>query len=458
MANHEFLKKITLVPGVSGFEKQATRVMKDYLTDCVDEFQYDNLGSLVAIKKGTGNLKVLMAGHIDEIGFVVKGIEKRMHASKRLQAHIVIENDHKNEAVKVLDVANPDNMSQEEVFNAIKELGLVGLGGSGFPTYIKYNNPQNIETILINGVECEPFLTCDHLVMKRDIKALFDGVNYLIKAANAKNAIIAIKEHKPDLFELLVEEAKNYENIEPREVPDRYPMGWERVLVETVFKKEYDKLVKNLRGIREMKRMPQAMVIVDPRKEEIAIKEARILGIPVFGIVDTNCDPDMVDYVIPGNDDAVRSVKLLIGVLTNAIAEVNGNEVIDYISEDDKVKGEEVEICGMRECAKFLGCVESTVYNYQDSEKPYNGWLITIKGMCECQEKKIPLQNNTIKRIHYKEKNWKYHKDGFARYIVIEERERPWPLPLRYSSSSQSCANSPPAPPVWTNSTLSSGL
>ena len=103
-------------------------------------------------------------------------------------------------------------------------------------------------------------------------------------------------------------------------------------------RKEYDKLVKNLRGIREMKRMPQAMVIVDPRKEEIAIKEARILGIPVFGIVDTNCDPDMVDYVIPGNDDAVRSVKLLIGALTNAIAEVNGNEVIDYISEEDKNK------------------------------------------------------------------------------------------------------------------------
>ncbi|MBO5121322.1 MAG: 30S ribosomal protein S2 [Bacilli bacterium] len=108
-------------------------------------------------------------------------------------------------------------------------------------------------------------------------------------------------------------------------------------------KKEYDKLVKNLRGIREMKRMPQAMVIVDPRKEEIAIKEARILGIPVFGIVDTNCDPDMVDYVIPGNDDAVRSVKLLIGALTNAIAEVNGNEVIDYISEEDKNKTEKVE-------------------------------------------------------------------------------------------------------------------
>ena len=80
------------------------------------------------------------------------------------------------------------------------------------------------------------------------------------------------------------------------------------------------------------------MVIVDPRKEEIAIKEAHILGIPVFGIVDTNCDPDVVDYVIPGNDDAVRAVKLIIGALTNAIAEVNGNEVIDYVTEDEKTK------------------------------------------------------------------------------------------------------------------------
>ena len=105
-------------------------------------------------------------------------------------------------------------------------------------------------------------------------------------------------------------------------------------------KKEYEKLNKILCGIRDMYKLPQAMFIVDPSKEYIAIREARRLGIPVFGIVDTNCDPDMVDYVIPGNDDAVRAVKLLIGVLTNAIAEVNGNEVIDFVSEEDKAKAE----------------------------------------------------------------------------------------------------------------------
>lgn len=105
-------------------------------------------------------------------------------------------------------------------------------------------------------------------------------------------------------------------------------------------KKEYDKLYKNLRGIREMKKLPDAMIIVDPKKEEIAIKEAKILNIPVFGVVDTNCDPDMVDFVIPGNDDAIRSVKLMIGVLTNAIAEATGCEMLDFLTEEDKNKNE----------------------------------------------------------------------------------------------------------------------
>ncbi len=139
-------------------------------------------------------------------------------------------------------------------------------------------------------------------------------------------------------FKTIRSRIRRMEEIEKQETDGTFDALPKKEVIQ--IRKEYEKLDKNLRGIREMKKMPQAMVIVDPRKEEIAIKEAHILGIPVFGIVDTNCDPDVVDYVIPGNDDAVRSVKLLIGVLTNAIAEVNGNEIIDYISEDDKVKAE----------------------------------------------------------------------------------------------------------------------
>ena len=84
---------------------------------------------------------------------------------------------------------------------------------------------------------------------------------------------------------------------------------------------ERDKLLKNLGGIREMKKLPGALFIVDPRKERIAVSEARILGIPIVAIVDTNCDPDEIDYVIPGNDDAIRAVKLIAGKLADAVLE-----------------------------------------------------------------------------------------------------------------------------------------
>ena len=84
---------------------------------------------------------------------------------------------------------------------------------------------------------------------------------------------------------------------------------------------EREKLLKNLGGIREMKKLPGAMFIVDPRKERIAVQEARILGIPIVAIVDTNCDPDEIDYVIPGNDDAIRAVKLIAGKMADAVLE-----------------------------------------------------------------------------------------------------------------------------------------
>ena len=97
---------------------------------------------------------------------------------------------------------------------------------------------------------------------------------------------------------------------------------------------EREKLEKNLGGIKEMTKVPDALFIVDPRKEHNAILEARKLNIPVFGIVDTNCDPDDVDYVIPANDDAIRAVKLVAHVMTNAIIEAQGGTVEKF---DDEV-------------------------------------------------------------------------------------------------------------------------
>ena len=106
---------------------------------------------------------------------------------------------------------------------------------------------------------------------------------------------------------------------------------------------EHDKLEKFLGGIKDMKGMPGAIFVVDPKKEKIAVKEARILGIPVVGIVDTNCDPDDVDYIIPANDDAIRAVKLIAGCRADAIIEAKQGESFDEGEEAGSSEAAEAE-------------------------------------------------------------------------------------------------------------------
>ena len=108
-------------------------------------------------------------------------------------------------------------------------------------------------------------------------------------------------------------------------------------------KKEMDKLERNLGGIKEMKRLPGAIFIVDPKKERIAILEARKLNIPIVGLIDTNCNPEDVDYPIPGNDDAIRAVKLIADVMANAVIEGRQGEAMETTTpekEEQEVKEE----------------------------------------------------------------------------------------------------------------------
>ena len=94
-------------------------------------------------------------------------------------------------------------------------------------------------------------------------------------------------------------------------------------------KKEMAKLQKNLGGIKEMKKLPDAIFVVDPKKERICVQEAHALGITLIGIADTNCDPEELDYVIPGNDDAIRAVKLIVSKMADAVIEANQGEAAD---------------------------------------------------------------------------------------------------------------------------------
>ena len=150
-------------------------------------------------------------------------------------------------------------------------------------------------------------------------------------------------------YKTISKRVKRISEIEKMEEDGLFEVLPKKEVVE--IKKEYDRLIKFLGGIRDMKSMPQALFVVDPRKERNAIAEARKLHIPIVGIVDTNCDPDEIDYVIPANDDAIRAVKLLTGKMADAVLEgqqgVSNEEVaaeqnID-LNEDDKGEAKETE-------------------------------------------------------------------------------------------------------------------
>ena len=119
-----------------------------------------------------------------------------------------------------------------------------------------------------------------------------------------------------------------------------------------LLKKEMEKLQKNLGGIKDMKEMPGVMFVVDPKKERIAILEARKLGIPVVGLIDTNCNPEDVDYAIPGNDDAIRAVKLIADVMENAIIEGRQGESLEMDSESEENVNLEEEPTSIEEVAQ----------------------------------------------------------------------------------------------------------
>lgn len=133
-----------------------------------------------------------------------------------------------------------------------------------------------------------------------------------------------------------IEKLKRYEQMEEDGTFDLLPK--KEVLQ---YQKEMDKLEKNLGGIKEMTKLPDVLFVVDPGEESIAVHEARILGIPVISIVDTNCDPDEVDLAIPGNDDAIRAVKLITSIMADAVIEANqGSEFApnedDFADETDE--------------------------------------------------------------------------------------------------------------------------
>lgn len=135
-------------------------------------------------------------------------------------------------------------------------------------------------------------------------------------------------------FKTIRSRVDRLKKLEQMEAEGKFDLLPKKEVLE--LKKEMNKLTTDFGGIKEMKSLPGVLFVVDPHCEEIAVKEARKLNIPIVAITDTNCNPDLIDYVIPGNDDAIRAVKLLASVIANAVIEANQGEVFQIAEEEVK--------------------------------------------------------------------------------------------------------------------------
>ena len=170
----------------------------------------------------------------------VIGIKKMWHQSGKMVETLEIENDYQEKVVPSWGQSLDLNfLTKEDIVERVKNCGIVGMGGAGFPTYVKYMVPRKQKLLIVNGVECEPYLTCDGISIRRHIGKLIRGIKYVLKAIGAKKCIIVVKKDKKEVLEVLNKELPKHKNINIFTVKNYYPAGWERSMVEKVTGQHY---------------------------------------------------------------------------------------------------------------------------------------------------------------------------------------------------------------------------
>lgn len=154
--------------------------------------------------------------------------------------YIKIKNDLLEKTEKEIINRNVSKIKKEEFLDIIEKAGIIGMGGAGFPTHMKYKTDKNIELLIVNAVECEPYITADYSIMNEKCNELLEGINNIIRINKINNAILAIKKTNVEVIKKFKEIIDKYPKIELRIVRDIYPMGWERTLIKEVTKKEYN--------------------------------------------------------------------------------------------------------------------------------------------------------------------------------------------------------------------------
>lgn len=175
--------------------------------------------------------------HSSVSGTVV-AVEPRKHPNRGMVESIVIRSDGKNTPDESVRPNKPlEELSPEEIVDIVKEKGITGMGGAGFPTFIKLKPGKPIDTVLLNGCECEPYLTADHRVLLEYADDVIYGLKAIMKAVDAPKGIIVIEDNKPDAIALLQSRTEGIDNIEVQTVRTKYPQGAEKTLIKNVLKR-----------------------------------------------------------------------------------------------------------------------------------------------------------------------------------------------------------------------------
>lgn len=192
-------------------------------------------GDSVLVGQKIAEAQGLISAHvISSVSGTVKAIEKRLTATGTVEESIIIANDNEYKKIEGFGHARDyTKMSKEEIRNAVKEAGIVGLGGAGFPTHVKLTprDEDKIDYVIINGSECEPYLTSDHRLMLEEPEMIIGGVKILLRLFDKAKCIICIEDNKKDAIDKLKELTAGEENIEVRALKTKYPQGGERQLV-----------------------------------------------------------------------------------------------------------------------------------------------------------------------------------------------------------------------------------
>ncbi len=196
----------------------------------VEAGQHVDVGQKIGEAKGFISANI----HASVSGKVI-AVEPRLHATNGNVMSVVIESDGKNtlhESVK--PAGDLDSLTPDDIVNIVREAGIVGMGGAGFPTSVKIKPPKPVDTVLLNGCECEPLLTADHRVMVEYADDIIFGLKALLKASGAAKGIIAIEDNKHDAIEILQSKTADTPNIEVVIAKTKYPQGAEKMLIKRV--------------------------------------------------------------------------------------------------------------------------------------------------------------------------------------------------------------------------------